>query len=89
MLHDPAMAAMDYVAIKGLMGMATFTENPDQIRREFKALKDLFEALKQEQVTLPDFAMEELSMGMSGDYKIAVEEGSTMVRIGSAIFGER
>lgn len=89
MLHDPAMAAMDYVAIKGLMGMATFTENPDQIRREFKDLKDLFEALKQEQVTLPDFAMEELSMGMSGDYKIAVEEGSTMVRIGSAIFGER
>ncbi len=89
MLHDPAMAAMGYVAIKGLMGMATFTENPDQIRREFKALKDLFEALKQEQVTLPDFAMEELSMGMSGDYKIAVEEGSTMVRIGSAIFGER
>lgn len=89
MLHDQAMEDMHYVAIKGLMGMATFTDNQEQIRQEFKNLKNLYEALKQEQVTLPDFAMEELSMGMSGDYKIAVEEGSTMVRIGSAIFGER
>lgn len=89
MLHDPAMIDMHHVAIKGLMGMATFTQNQDQIRQEFKHLKDLFETLKDEQVTLPDFAMEELSMGMSGDYKIAVEEGSTMVRVGSAIFGER
>lgn len=89
MLHDQAMEDMHYVAIKGLMGMATFTDNQEQIRQEFKNLKNLYEALKQEQVTLPDFAMEELSMGMSGDYKIAVEEGSSMVRIGSAIFGER
>lgn len=89
MLHDQAMEDMHYVAIKGLMGMATFTNNQEQIRQEFKNLKSLYEALKQERVTLPDFAMEELSMGMSGDYKLAVEEGSTMVRIGSAIFGER
>lgn len=89
MLHDQAMEDMHYVAIKGLMGMATFTDNQEQIRQEFKNLKSLYEALKQERVTLPDFAMEELSMGMSGDYKLAVEEGSTMVRIGSAIFGER
>lgn len=89
MLQDPTMADMQHVAIKGLMGMATFTQNQDQIRKEFKHLKDLFEALKQEEVTLPDFAMEELSMGMSGDYTIALKEGSTMVRIGSAIFGER
>lgn len=89
MLHDQAMGDLHHVAVKGLMGMATFTDDQDQVRQEFKNLKVLYEALKQEQVTLPDFTMEELSMGMSGDYKIAVDEGSTMVRIGSAIFGER
>lgn len=89
MLHDESFADMQYVSIKGLMGMATFTNDLAHIRNEFKSLKHLFEALKSEQVTLPDFTMEELSMGMSGDYTIAVEEGSTIVRIGSAIFGER
>lgn len=89
MLHDQAMEDLHHVAIRGLMGMATFTDDQDQIRQEFKNLKVLYEALKQERVTLPDFTMEDLSMGMSGDYKIAIEEGSTMVRIGSAIFGER
>jgi pyridoxal phosphate enzyme (YggS family) len=76
------------IEIKGLMGMATFTENSDQIRREFKSLKMLFEKLK----TLPlppNITVTELSMGMSGDYKIALEEGSTMIRVGTAIFGER
>lgn len=89
MLHDQGLANMHHIAIKGLMGMATFTNDQEHIRKEFKSLKDLFEALRNETVALPDFTMEELSMGMSGDYAIAVEEGSTMVRIGSAIFGER
>ena len=68
--------------------MATFTENQDQVRKEFRGLKQLFEELKTK--TLPNFVqLEDISMGMSGDYLIAQEEGSTMVRIGSAIFGKR
>lgn len=72
------------IQIVGLMGMATFTEDSGQIRREFKKLKALFDAAK---IILPNFLV--LSMGMSGDYQIAIEEGSTMVRIGSSIFGSR
>lgn len=72
------------VKIVGLMGMATFTENMDQVRREFKSLQSLYLKLKSEYA---DFTT--LSMGMSGDYQIAIEEGSTMVRIGSSIFGCR
>ncbi|WP_373519108.1 YggS family pyridoxal phosphate-dependent enzyme [Pricia sp.] len=72
------------VNITGLMGMATFTDDDNQVRREFKQLKSLFDELKSE---LPK--INTLSMGMSGDYKIAIEEGSTMVRIGSSIFGAR
>jgi pyridoxal phosphate enzyme (YggS family) len=76
------------IQVKGLMGMATFTENEDQVRREFKSLKTFFEKLKSS--SLPDqFRMQELSMGMSGDFKIALEEGSTMIRVGTAIFGQR
>ncbi|TFV97299.1 YggS family pyridoxal phosphate-dependent enzyme [Algoriphagus kandeliae] len=88
MLADPEFRQLEHVSVRGLMGMATFTENEDQIRKEFKGLKSLFEELKTKD--LPDFVeLEELSMGMSGDYLIAQEEGSTMVRIGSAIFGAR
>ncbi|CAG2531448.1 hypothetical protein MAR621_01974 [Maribacter dokdonensis] len=72
------------VKIVGLMGMATFTENMDQVRREFKSLHSLYLKLKSEYA---DFTT--LSIGMSGDYQIAIEEGSTMVRIGSSIFGSR
>ncbi|MDP2524662.1 YggS family pyridoxal phosphate-dependent enzyme [Maribacter dokdonensis] len=72
------------VKIVGLMGMATFTENMDQVRREFKSLHSLYLKLKSEYA---DFTT--LSMGMSGDYQIAIEKGSTMVRIGSSIFGSR
>lgn len=72
------------VNIRGLMGMATFTDDKKQVRREFKQLKSLFDELK---ATLPEIDI--LSMGMSGDYEIAIEEGSTMVRIGSSIFGAR
>lgn len=76
------------IQIKGLMGMATLSENEDQVRREFRSLKTLFEKLKSR--SLPDqFKMQELSMGMSGDFKIALEEGSTMIRVGASIFGKR
>lgn len=88
MLSSEEFTKLTHIQIKGLMGMATFTENQEQIRKEFRGLKQLFEELKGRK--LPDFVdMTELSMGMSGDYQIAQEEGSTMVRIGSAIFGAR
>ena len=72
------------IKIKGLMGMATFSENKNQIREEFKTLKQNFDWI-QTQLT----EVTELSMGMSGDYSIAIEEGSTMIRVGSKIFGHR
>ncbi|WP_425638321.1 YggS family pyridoxal phosphate-dependent enzyme [Algoriphagus yeomjeoni] len=88
MLSNPDFLNLSHVIIQGLMGMATFTENKDQVRKEFKGLKTLFEELKGRE--LPGFVqLKDISMGMSGDYLIAQEEGSTMVRIGSAIFGER
>ncbi|HEX6893152.1 MAG TPA: YggS family pyridoxal phosphate-dependent enzyme [Chryseolinea sp.] len=81
-------ALLKNVKVSGLMGMATLTEDSQQIRKEFKGLKSLFEKLRKS--ALPDnMEMKELSMGMSGDYKIAIEEGSTLIRVGSAIFGER
>jgi PLP dependent protein len=76
------------VKITGLMGMATFTENSEQVRIEFRGLRQLFEKMKSSKLP-SQFQMQELSMGMSGDYRIALEEGSTMVRIGTSIFGER
>jgi len=72
------------VRIKGLMGMASLTEDINKIRIEFRSLKTLFEKLKAQN---PELSL--LSMGMSADYKIALEEGSNMVRIGSLLFGER
>jgi len=75
---------MEHIKIVGLMGMATFTEDMDQVRREFAQLKSLYDHLK---AKLTDINI--LSMGMSGDYTVAIEEGSTMVRIGSSIFGAR
>ena len=83
-VNSDEFKAMVNIKIKGLMGMATFTDNEHQIRKEFQSLKTIYSNLKQ---TLPN--LDTLSMGMSGDYKIAIEEGSTMVRIGSSIFGSR
>ena len=71
------------VRIIGLMGMATFTDNEEQISNEFGKLKRIYDSLKK------DYNFSTLSMGMSGDYPIAIENGSNMVRVGSAIFGER
>jgi pyridoxal phosphate enzyme (YggS family) len=70
--------------VRGLMGMASFTEDMDKVRNEFRTLKIIFD-----RPPTPDSRLQTLSMGMSSDYKIAIEEGSTMVRIGSLLFGER
>lgn len=79
---------MTHAKIVGLMGMATNTDDDQQIRGEFKRLKSLFDKLRQS--NLPHNAeMKELSMGMSSDYQMALDEGSTMIRVGSMIFGER
>jgi len=87
-LLGDAIRKMDHIHIAGFMGMATFTEDQDTIRKEFSYLSSLLDKYKQE--NLPQQVdLKELSMGMSGDYLIAQEEGSTMVRIGSAIFGAR
>jgi len=75
------------VHIRGLMGMASFTEDINKIRSEFKFLKSLFD--KYSKLTIDYSLFTILSMGMSADYKIAIEEGSAMVRIGSLLFGER
>lgn len=72
----------------GLMGMATFTEDRTKIRNEFKNLKQIYSRLRSAYFTNAE-SFTEISMGMSGDWRIALEEGSTLVRIGSAIFGER
>ena len=84
LISNPEFEKLENVSVKGLMGMATFTDNMDQVRREFQSLSKLFQDLKN---SLTDISI--LSMGMSGDYKIAIEEGSNMVRIGSSIFGSR
>jgi pyridoxal phosphate enzyme (YggS family) len=74
------------VEIAGLMGMASLTDSQDQIRGEFRQLKSLFDQLK---TSLPEDPVQTLSMGMSSDYQIAIREGSNMIRIGTALFGER
>jgi pyridoxal phosphate enzyme (YggS family) len=88
LLRSEKLKAMHHVRIAGLMGMATNTDNMALVRQEFKKLKVLFDEIKTS-ILMPQVVMEELSMGMSNDYKIAVEEGSTLIRIGSAIFGTR
>lgn len=81
---ENSFEGMQNIKIVGLMGMATFTDDEDQIRREFRDLKSLYDDARKQIPT-----MDLLSMGMSGDFKIAIEEGSNMVRIGSSIFGAR
>ncbi len=85
---EEALAAsihLPFVSIKGLMGMASFSDNQEQVRTEFKVLHQHFINMQ----TKAGAPFEILSMGMSGDYKMAIEEGSTMVRIGSLLFGAR
>jgi len=88
MLSGEEFKQMKNIRICGVMGMATFTDNQDLIRSEFKTLNRYFCVLKDKYFANND-AFKEISMGMTDDYLIAIEEGSTMVRIGSAIFGKR
>lgn len=88
LLESESYKAMKNINLVGVMGMATNTADVSRIHRDFRHLKELFGKLQRDYFSeKPDF--KELSMGMSGDYPIAVEEGSTLVRIGSSIFGER
>lgn len=88
LLNMPQYKELKNVTIVGVMGMATFTEDTEQVKNEFGKLKHIFQNIKTKYFAdQPEF--KELSMGMSNDYKIAMEQGSTMVRIGTAIFGKR
>jgi PLP dependent protein len=88
MLHSGEWTKMQFVNLRGLMGMATFTEDSEVVGREFRNLKRIFELVRSDHLReKSDFTI--LSMGMSADYMTAIEEGSTMIRIGSLIFGSR
>ena len=78
-------ALLKNVRIVGIMGMASFTSDSNQVRSEFKSLKNIFSQLKTEYFPTEN-SFKEISMGMSGDFQLAIEEGSTMVRVGSSIF---
>lgn len=88
MLESENYKNLNNINICGVMGMATFTDNAAQVRDEFKNLKNIFETLKENYFKEND-SFKEISMGMSDDYPIAIEEGATMVRVGSKIFGAR
>lgn len=85
LLHD--IARLDHIRVKGLMTMPPFFDDPERARPFFKSLRDLMDRLKA--LDIPGIEMEELSMGMTGDFETAIEEGATLVRIGTYIFGER
>lgn len=87
LLFSPEFKEMKNIRILGLMGMATFTEDKNQIKKEFTHLKSIFDSIKK--IKTENCDLNTISMGMSGDYQLAIECGSTMVRIGSSIFGGR
>ncbi len=87
LITSEAFSTLQNVCITGVMGMATFTEDTNQIEKEFKFLKTTFEALKPLQTE--NCNLQTISMGMSGDYELAIKNGSTMIRVGSSIFGAR
>lgn len=88
MLQSEEYQQYEFVRVRGVMGMATFTDDMTRVRQEFQQLVQIFRDLKSE-FFADDEGFKEISMGMSNDYQAAIEEGSTMVRIGSLIFGER
>nr|WP_321410055.1 YggS family pyridoxal phosphate-dependent enzyme [uncultured Carboxylicivirga sp.] len=88
MVNEGVLDNLSNVVIKGLMGMATYTDDEVQIRKEFASLSNLFQELKKG-IFEGNKDFTEISMGMSGDFLLAIEEGSTMVRVGSSIFGVR
>jgi pyridoxal phosphate enzyme (YggS family) len=88
LIQSDEVKSFGHVSIDGLMGIASLTDNTDQVRNEFRYLKKIYDDLGH--LALPEnIRMRELSMGMSSDFEIALEEGSTMIRIGTAIFGAR
>lgn len=88
LLENTALIKMQHIRIVGMMGMASLTANKEQIHQEFAGLRKFFE-LCREKYQSQNIMLQELSMGMSNDYEIAIQEGSTIVRIGSALFGSR
>jgi uncharacterized pyridoxal phosphate-containing UPF0001 family protein len=78
---------MEHLSVKGLMTLPPFFNAPEKVRPYFKALRELRDRIQAED--LPGVSMDELSMGMTGDFEAAIQEGATLVRIGTAIFGER
>ena len=88
LIENPEFIDLHNVHLVGVMGMASFTENEDVVRKEFQQLEEYFQLIKSYYFTFND-DFKEISMGMSGDYQLAIEEGSTMVRVGSSIFGTR
>jgi pyridoxal phosphate enzyme (YggS family) len=87
-LRSDGFRELQNVHICGVMGVATNTESDEELQKEFRSLRHIFETLKQEFFADADY-FKEISMGMSSDYQLAISEGSTMVRVGSAIFGQR
>jgi len=88
LMESEELIELRNISIAGLMGMATFTDDMDQVREEFRTLENYFQIIKSHYFKFND-GFQHISMGMSGDYPVAIEEGSTMVRVGSAIFGAR
>ncbi|MCF6222406.1 MAG: YggS family pyridoxal phosphate-dependent enzyme [Flavobacteriaceae bacterium] len=88
-IKSQEFVALKNIKIIGLMGMASFSDDEIQVASEFDSLKTFFDKLKNKQLSTFNFQLSTLSMGMSGDYKIAIKNGSNMVRVGSAIFGAR
>jgi len=84
LLASEEVAKLEHIKIVGFMGMATFTDDQNQLQEEFSSLKKVFDKLKSQHSSIKT-----LSMGMSGDYQLAIENGSTMIRVGSSIFGQR
>ena len=87
-MQSGELAQLPHIIISGLMGMATFTQDEELVRSEFSSLRNLYRELIDRSLP-PRGQFNTLSMGMSGDYEIAIEEGSNMVRVGSLIFGPR
>ena len=88
LLESKEFSEMRNISIVGVMGMASFSNNEEQVREEFRTLENYFHVIQSHFFKF-NHNFEHISMGMSGDYKIAIEEGSTMVRVGSSIFGSR
>jgi hypothetical protein len=87
-LQSSEFKDLENIKIVGLMGMATFTDNEVQLKEEFSSLKNFFTA-QQLEIESANCKLQTLSMGMSGDYNLAIDNGSSMIRVGSSIFGNR